>query len=37
VWTRSHDAKYQHTVGRPITSMSENEARERLRRAGTGS
>jgi hypothetical protein len=37
VWTRSYDAKYQHTVGRPITSMSENEARERLRRAGTGS
>ena len=36
VWTRSNDAKYQHTVGRPITSLSENEARERLRRAGTG-
>jgi hypothetical protein len=34
VWTRSYDAKYQHTVGRPITSLSENEARERLRRAG---
>jgi hypothetical protein len=37
VWTRACDAKYQHTVGRPITSLSENEARERLRRTGTGS
>ena len=37
VWTRAYDAKYQHTVGQPVTSLSENEARERLRRAGTGS
>ena len=37
VWTRSYDAKYQHTVGHPITSLSENEARERLRRAGISS
>jgi Phosphotransferase enzyme family len=37
VWTRAYDAKYQHTVGQPITSLSENEARERLRRSGTGS
>jgi hypothetical protein len=37
VWTRAYDAKYQHTVGQPITSLSENEARERLRRAGIGS
>ncbi len=37
VWTRAYDAKYQHTVGQSITSLSENEARERLRRAGTGS
>ena len=37
VWTRAYDAKYQHTVGKPITSLTENEARERLRRAGTGS
>ena len=37
VWTRAYDAKYQHTVGQPITSLSENEARERLRRTGTGS
>jgi Phosphotransferase enzyme family len=36
VWTRAYDAKYQHTTGVPITSLSENEARERLRRAGTG-
>jgi len=36
VWTRAYDAKYQHAVGQPITSLSENEARERLRRTGTG-
>jgi hypothetical protein len=34
VWTRAYDAKYQHAVRQPITSLSENEARERLRRAG---
>jgi hypothetical protein len=34
VWTRAYDARYQHTVGRPITSLSENEAWERLRRTG---
>jgi hypothetical protein len=33
VWTRAYDAKHQDTVGRPITALSENEARERLRRA----
>jgi hypothetical protein len=37
VWTRAFDAKYQHTVGQPITSLSESEAGERLRRARTGS
>jgi hypothetical protein len=37
VWTRAYDAKYQHTVGRTITSLSEYEADERLRRAGVGS
>jgi hypothetical protein len=37
VWTRAYDAKYQHAVGQPIVSLSENEARERLRRTGTGS
>jgi hypothetical protein len=36
VWTRAYDAKYQHAVGQPITSLSEDEARERLRRTGTG-
>jgi hypothetical protein len=34
VWTRAYDAKYQHAVGQPITSLSEHEARERLRRTG---
>ncbi len=34
VWTRAYDAKFQHAAGQPITSLSENEARERLRRAG---
>jgi hypothetical protein len=36
VWTRAYDAKYQYAVGQPVVSLSENEARERLRRAGTG-
>lgn len=36
VWTRAYDAKYQHAVGQPITSLSEDEARERIRRTGTG-
>jgi hypothetical protein len=36
VWTRAYDAKYQHAVGQPITSLSKDEARERLRRTGTG-
>jgi hypothetical protein len=35
VWTRAYDAKYQHAVGQPVASLSENQARERLRRAGT--
>jgi hypothetical protein len=37
VWTRAYDAKYQHAVGQAITSLSEHEARERLRRAEAGS
>jgi phosphotransferase family enzyme len=37
VWTRAYDAKYQHAVGHPVTSLSEHEARERLRRIGTDS
>jgi Phosphotransferase enzyme family len=36
VWTRAYDAKYQHAVGQPVTSLSEDAARERLRRTGTG-
>ena len=36
VWTRAFDAKAQDTAGQPITSMSEHEAVERLRRAGAG-
>jgi hypothetical protein len=35
VWTRACDAKYQHATGCPVTSLSESEARERLRRAAT--
>jgi len=34
VWTRAYDAKYQHVAGHAIASLSETEARERLRRAG---
>src|SRR5262249_31002616 len=36
VWTRAYDAKNQHAAGQPITSLSEDETRERLRRAGIG-
>jgi hypothetical protein len=36
VWTRAYDAKCQHAAGQPITSLSEHEARERLRRIQTG-
>jgi hypothetical protein len=34
VWTRAYDAKSQHTVGQPVTSLTESEARERLSRSG---
>ncbi len=34
-WTRAYDAKYQHAAGQPVRSLTENQARERLRRAGT--
>jgi hypothetical protein len=33
VWTRAYDAKYQHAVGQRITSLSEDEARERSARS----
>jgi hypothetical protein len=36
VWTRAYDARCQHAVGQPITSLSEIAASERLRRAGIG-
>jgi hypothetical protein len=35
VWTRAYDAKYQHAAGRPVTSLTEEEARERLRRTAS--
>jgi hypothetical protein len=35
-WTRAYDARYQHAIGQPVRSLTENEARERLRRAGIG-
>ena len=34
VWTRAYDAKCQHAARQPVASLSETEARERLRRAG---
>jgi hypothetical protein len=34
VWTRAYDAKYQHVAGGPVVSLTETEARERLRNAG---
>lgn len=33
VWTRAFDAKFQHAAGQPVTSLSPDEAIERLRRA----
>ena len=35
-WTRAYDAKYQHAAGQPLRSLTEKQARERLRRAGAG-
>jgi hypothetical protein len=35
-WTRAYDARYQHAAGQPVRSLTENAARERLRRAGIG-
>jgi hypothetical protein len=34
VWTRAFDAKQQHAAGQPVISLTQDEARERLRRAG---
>jgi hypothetical protein len=35
-WTRAYDARCQHAAGQPVRSLTEDEARERLRRAGIG-
>lgn len=34
VWTRAFDAKEAQAAGRPITHLTQDEAQERLRRAG---
>lgn len=34
VWLRAFDAKKQHAKGQPVRSLTEDEAAERLRRAG---
>jgi hypothetical protein len=34
VWTRAFDAKKQHAAGQPVVSLTQDEAHERLRRAG---
>lgn len=34
VWTRAFDAKQEQAAGQPITSLTQDEARERLHRAG---
>ncbi|MGH7921019.1 MAG: phosphotransferase [Candidatus Dormibacteraceae bacterium] len=36
VWTRAFEAKQEQAAGRQIISLTEDEARERLRRAGIG-
>jgi hypothetical protein len=33
VWTRAFDAKKEYAAGRPVTSLTEDEARERLHQA----
>ena len=34
IWTRAFDAKKQHAAGQPVISLTQDEAHERLRRAG---
>jgi Phosphotransferase enzyme family len=34
VWTRAFDAKQQQAAGQPVVSLTRDEARERVRRAG---
>ncbi|HEU5332152.1 MAG TPA: hypothetical protein VFU73_05305 [Actinocrinis sp.] len=36
LWTRAYDAKCQHAAGQPVRILTEDAARERLRRAGLG-
>jgi hypothetical protein len=36
VWTRAYDAKCQRAAGEAVVSLSKEQARERLRRAGIG-
>jgi hypothetical protein len=33
-WTRAFDAKQERAAGQPITRLTQDEAHERLRRAG---
>lgn len=34
VWTRASDAKNEHAAGQPVTCLTQDEAHDRLRRAG---
>ena len=34
IWTRAFDAKEEQAAGQPVTRLTQDEARERLRRAG---
>ena len=34
VWTRAYDAKNEHAAGQPVTCLTQDEAHDRLRRAG---
>ena len=34
VWTRAFDTKQEHAAGQPVTRLTQDEAHERLRRAG---
>jgi hypothetical protein len=36
LWTRAYDAKNEHAAKQPVTCLTEDEARERLRPAGMG-
>ena len=36
VWTRAFDAKKEYAAGQRVFTLAEDEARQRLRRAGLG-